>query len=75
MKISVAFENQPKYNDPMMITYLLRLYRKERKVTVRSLAKEIGIKHTTLWKFENGRDIESPSLMRIINWILTSKVL
>jgi transcriptional regulator with XRE-family HTH domain len=56
----------------MMITYLLRLYRKERKVTVRSLAKEIGIKHTTLWRFENGRGIESPSLARIINWVFSS---
>jgi len=58
----------------MMIAYLLRIYRRDNNLTGRELAKIIGIKHTTLWKFENGKDIEGCTFAKIINWVLTAKV-
>jgi len=57
-----------------MIAYLLHLYRMENKVTTRKLAKQIGVEHTCLWRFENGKSIESRSFAKILNWLLTSRL-
>ncbi len=55
----------------MKLTLALAAYRLVHKVSIRKLAKDIGVDYTVLWKFEQGRQIESKSWVKIMQWLLT----
>jgi transcriptional regulator with XRE-family HTH domain len=57
----------------MLIAKLLRLYRKDAKLSVRELAKTINVDHTVLYRFEEGSEISGASWVRIVKWLLTSE--
>lgn len=45
-------------------------YRLQQKLSVRALAAQMGVEHTKLWRFEQGREIEGGALLRIVDWFL-----
>ncbi len=45
----------------------------ERGVSVRKLAKEIGVDFTTLHRFRHGENISDENLSRILIWLLNRK--
>lgn len=57
-----------------MLALMLKAFRRQEEITLRALAKKIGIKHTCLFRFERGQQIESQALAKIINWILSTKM-
>jgi DNA-binding Xre family transcriptional regulator len=44
-------------------------YRWANRVGVRELAREIGISHPTLNRFERGEKCDSDTLTKILNWL------
>lgn len=60
------------YKRTMMIAHLLSLYRKEHRLSIRELAKIIGVGHTVLWRFERGQSLQNDHWSKIINWLFTS---
>jgi len=44
-------------------------YRWANRIGVRDLAKEIGVSHATLNRFERGETCDSDTLTKIINWL------
>lgn len=40
----------------MKLGELLAYYQKEKKLTLRQFAKEVGVDHTTLWRVMKSRD-------------------
>jgi transcriptional regulator with XRE-family HTH domain len=55
----------------MILSQLIKAYRAENKISLRKMALEIGIDHTTLCRFENG-DTETLSIdnfHKILVWI------
>jgi transcriptional regulator with XRE-family HTH domain len=55
----------------MLIAKMLRTWRESQKLSVRQMAKVIGVGHTVLWRFENGQDINSAQWVKIIRHVLT----
>jgi DNA-binding XRE family transcriptional regulator len=45
-------------------------YRSRWNLSVRAAAKLIGIPYKTLWFFEQGKEVHSSSLIKIITWTL-----
>lgn len=54
----------------MRLSELLDQWMACNKVTVRALAKEIGVDHTVLHRFRHGEDCNSKTLARIIAWAM-----
>lgn len=54
----------------MILGSAIRAWRKEQRLGLRPVAKEIGIPFGTLGRFENGEAIESPALAKILAWAL-----
>jgi helix-turn-helix protein len=50
---------------------ILNSYRLAEKIPLRDLAREIGIDHTVLAKFENGRATKEATLAKIFVWLLS----
>lgn len=57
----------------MLIGKVIRGYRKAEGLSVRDLAKEIGVEHTVLWRFESGRAVRTALWVKIVKWLLTSE--
>jgi len=55
----------------MKLQSLVAAYREQHKISVRKLAREIGVDHTALFKFEKGQRAYSKELARIIIWALS----
>lgn len=60
---------------PMILGHLIALYRKEHSLSVRQMAKVIGVDHTSLWRFEAGEQggITFPNLCKILQWVLNTR--
>lgn len=57
-------------SDPLKnLRQLLSAYRKEQKLSVRSLSKLVGIEHTALWRFEQGSGLREKQWTTLIAWI------
>ena len=56
----------------MIAAKVIRAYRESKGISVRAMAKIIGVEHTALWRFEQGRQINTPSWVAIIKWLLTA---
>jgi transcriptional regulator with XRE-family HTH domain len=57
----------------MLIGKLIQAYREKYHITVRGLAKTIGVGHTILWKFEQGKPVETKAWVKIATWVLTKE--
>lgn len=54
----------------MKINALVRAYRLNEEITLRSLAKEIGVPFTTLARWERGGKVHESILVKILIWLL-----
>jgi transcriptional regulator with XRE-family HTH domain len=54
----------------MRLGSVLRKYRTMREITVRDLAKEMGISFPTLSRIEHGLPMDATTLMKILNWLM-----
>lgn len=48
----------------------VRMWRSIENVTLRDLAKEIGITHTVLHRFETNKEINAENFRKILRWML-----
>lgn len=53
----------------MNLQQLLVAYRQVHRLSVREAAKKIGVSYNALWRFENGKEINTKSLARILRWL------
>ena len=53
----------------MILGILLKRYRMWREITVRELAKEIGVPIATLSRVENGKRCDSGTLLLLLLWM------
>lgn len=56
----------------MIVGSMLRAYREKQKLSLRELARMIGVDFTTLSRFENGKAVTTDAWVAIIKWILTT---
>lgn len=54
----------------MRLGLVIRKYRVMEELGVRDLAKKIGISAATLSRIERGKDCDSRTLSKILNWLL-----
>lgn len=54
----------------MKLGKLLRSYRLQENMTLRNMAKEIGVDHTSLWRFEQGEAPKHKLFIAILKWAL-----
>lgn len=53
----------------MRIGHLIRLHRTLCGLGVRRMAKELGVSPATLSRIERGKECDSRTLMKLINWM------
>lgn len=44
-------------------------YRKQRGLSLREAAKRIGISHSTLGRFEKGKELKTEQFAKIMTWL------
>ena len=54
----------------MKLGEVLESYRKERKLSYRDMAKEIGIHHTALFRLSEKQSAGTDAAMKLIGWLL-----
>ena len=54
-----------------MIGVVMKTWRHERKLSLRTVASSIGINHRTLDRIERGRDVDGATLIKLINWLFS----
>lgn len=54
----------------MMLPKLVRSYREQHNISVRGLAKIIGVDYSTLFRFECGKEITVSTWVKIVKWAL-----
>ena len=54
----------------MMLRLLLRAYREYNKLSLRDLERMTGVSYVTLHRFEHGRPIQHPELIKIWQWLM-----
>lgn len=52
-----------------MIGNLLNCYRRFYNVTVRDLAKAIGVSPATVSRIEHGKPMDQQTLLKVLNWL------
>ena len=57
----------------MRLSELLDLWMRHHEITVRQMAKEIGIDHTVLHRFRHGEDCTNQTMAKILMWVLSAK--
>lgn len=55
----------------MQVAKVIAGYRRDKKLSVRKLAKEIGIPYGVLWTLENGGDETTEHWPAIIRWLFS----
>ncbi len=55
----------------MILGPMLKSYRRSEKLSLRQLARVIGVGHTVLHRFENGSNITARQLTQIYSWVFT----
>lgn len=53
----------------MKLGRLLKCYRIHEEITIRDLAKEIGIGTATLYRLEQGKDVDGKATFKILIWL------
>ena len=56
----------------MKLGLVLEAYRKEQALTYRELAKEIGMDHTLLFRISQKNELNSCSILILLQWLLGS---
>jgi transcriptional regulator with XRE-family HTH domain len=54
----------------MKLALLVKAYRKANKISLRKMAREIGIETTALYRFEAGRSLSNDKWTAILVWTL-----
>ena len=54
----------------MKLSTVLETYRKHEGLTLRTLGPQIGVDHTTLWRFLQGHPCDDKTLVSIWIWLL-----
>lgn len=49
---------------------MVRMYRTMRNMTMRDLAKDIGIAHATVMRIEHGKAFDTHTLLKVLHWAL-----
>lgn len=57
----------------MRIGAVLRRWRLYREVSLRSLAKEIGLTPSTLSRLETGENIDAASMWKVWQWLMSQE--
>ena len=57
----------------MRLGTVLKKYRMNREITIRDMAKEIGISYPTYCRIEHGQDIDASTFMKILAWLTTAE--
>ena len=65
MRLPLPFPRKERFMNKEIIGYNIRLYRKQRGLTLRSLSSQIGISYQQLSRIENGGGTSSTTLERI----------
>lgn len=55
----------------MLVGKVIAGYRKAENISVRELAARIGVEHSALWRFEQGKPIKTKLWVAIVKWLLT----
>lgn len=58
----------------MMLARMLKAYRMHEKLSLRKMARIIGIDHTTLYRFESGDEIASSAWSKIALWVYSKEI-
>jgi len=53
----------------MKIGKILNTYRHDNKISIRKMAKFIGISFATLSRIENGREVDGDTLVKLFNYL------
>jgi DNA-binding Xre family transcriptional regulator len=56
----------------MRLCQLLDLWMSSSKISVRDMAREIGLDHTVLHRFRHGEDCTNQTLAKILKWALSN---
>jgi hypothetical protein len=56
----------------MRLCQLLDLWMSSKKITVRDMAREIGLDHTVLHQFRHGGDCRNQTMAKILIWALSN---
>jgi transcriptional regulator with XRE-family HTH domain len=54
----------------MKLGEIIRKYRLHQELTIRELAKDIGVGTATLHRIENGENMDGDTLSKIVIWML-----
>ncbi len=54
----------------MRLGRIIGQWRRARKVSVRHVAKSIGVDYKILWRFEQGQPVASGTLSKLLQWLL-----
>lgn len=57
-----------------MIGELISLYRRVNNMTTRELAEQMGTSPATISRLESGKDCDLGTMLKVINWLFTTKV-
>src|SRR5690349_19855201 len=68
-KINLAFCFTPDTVPYMRLGYAINALRVNRGLSLRQMAKRIGVPHSTLYRFEHGRSIEFTAFAKITLWL------
>lgn len=52
---------------------VLKMYRAHQEISLRHLAKDIGIPPGTLHYIETGNGMDGSNLVKILNWLMSAK--
>jgi transcriptional regulator with XRE-family HTH domain len=56
----------------MRLGQVIRAYRMHRELSLRDVAKEIGLGAATLMRFELGQEIDAKTFLKILTWLTTA---
>lgn len=56
----------------MILGQVVKAYREKRKMSLRQLAKVLGLEHTKLHRFEQGHEAQSPVFAAVVMWLITA---
>lgn len=56
----------------MILAKLIKDHREKHRLSIRQMAKKIGIRYDALWRFEQGRPIKVHNWVTLIKWVLTT---
>lgn len=52
-----------------MVGELMALYRRVTQINIRTLSAEIGVSAATLSRIENGKPMDSATMLKVMRWL------